>query len=99
VLSLRATTFAIGNGWVDGEISGTYARTALDQTFLLIEKERASIAGTPDDLANPHANALARDGEQLARIIAALSSDIAGRDGASARRHLADLQTSTAEHP
>jgi len=99
VASLRATTRSVTEAWLQGNVSGTFAKGALDQTFQLVEQERAAVASTPADLARPHANALARDTEAIARAIAALSRDIQSRDGANARRHLDDLQAATPEQP
>jgi uncharacterized protein YgfB (UPF0149 family) len=99
VRSLRATTIAIADAWLHGNVSGAYAQGALEQTFQLLEQERTAVAGTPDDLARPAANALTHTTEQLSREIAALTRDVRMADGASARRHLGDLETTTPEQP
>jgi uncharacterized protein YgfB (UPF0149 family) len=99
VRSLRATTIAIADAWLHGNVSGVYAQGALEQTFQLLEQERAAVAGTPDDLARPAANALAHTSEQLSREIAALTRDVRMADGPNARRHLGDLEATTPEQP
>jgi hypothetical protein len=93
--SLRATTLAISEAWLGGDVSGAYARTALEQTFQLVQEEHHAVAATSDDLAHPAANRLAGDGERLSRIIAALTGNIRSGDDGGVRRHVADLQTST----
>jgi len=99
IRSLRATTIAVADAWLHGDISGTYAHTALEQTFQLVEQERAAVAPTAEDLARPAANALVRTGEQLSREVTALARDVRAGDGAGARRHLGDLETTTPERP
>jgi hypothetical protein len=86
---------AVADSWLHGDVSGTYARTALEKTFQLVEQERAAVAATPEDLARPAANGVARTGEQLSRAIAALTRDVRMADSASARRHLSDLEATT----
>jgi len=99
VQSLRATTIAIADAWLHGNVSGAYAEVAFEQTFQLLEEERAAVAGTHDDLARPAAIALTRTSEQLSREIAALTRDVRMADGANVRRHLGDLEATTPEQP
>jgi len=99
VASLRATTLAITHAWLHGDVSGTYAEGALEQTFELVQQERAAVAGTPSDLARPRFNAVARDTEAMSRVIAALTRDVQSGDGANARRYLDDLRAATSEQP
>ena len=89
--SLRATTAAAAEAWLAGDASGTYTQTTLEQTFQLADQERAAVAATPQDLGSSPADAVAADGEQLMRRIAALSDAVRDRDAARVRRHLADL--------
>jgi hypothetical protein len=95
IQSLRATTMAVADSWLHGDVSGIYALTAFEETFQLVAQERAAVAATPADLARPAANDLARTGEQLSRAIAALTRDVRMADGAHARRHLSDLEATT----
>ena len=44
--SLSATTRTIVDGWLNGSLSGTFALTALDQTYVLVEQERSSLTAT-----------------------------------------------------
>jgi hypothetical protein len=97
IASLRATTLSITEAWLQGHVTGTYAEAALEQTFQLVQQERAALASTPAQLAEPHANALARNSEEMSRVIAALAGDVHSRDGVNARRHLDDLRVATPE--
>lgn len=93
--SIRATTASVSEAWTAGELSGTFARVALEQAFQLLQKERAAIAPTATALANPAAAALARDSDELERRIAALVRDIETSDHTAARRRVVDARAST----
>ena len=93
--SIRATTALVSEAWTAGELSGTFARVALEQAFQLLQKERAAIAPTATALANPAAAALARDSDELERRIAALVRDIETSNRTPARRRLVDARAST----
>jgi hypothetical protein len=97
--SLRASAVAVINAWLAGDASGTYTRATLQRTFQLVEQERAAVAATPEALALPAANSVARAGEDLARVLAALSDAVRRGDGASARRHLGDLPRRESTRP
>jgi hypothetical protein len=97
--SLRASTVAVGESWLAGDVSGTYTRGALEQIFELVDQERAAVAANAEDLARPAADAVARDGEQLQRALASISNGVAGRDGSSVRRQLTDLSGRPSGHP
>jgi hypothetical protein len=97
--SLRATIVGVADAWLNGYVSGAFTRTALEQTFELVDQERAAVAATPEELSRPGANAVARHGEQLARVIAALSDAVRRRDASRARRHLADLPRPASGQP
>jgi hypothetical protein len=89
--SLGATTKVIADAWLSGDVSGTYARTALDQTFYLVEQERAKLASRPEMLQDARGAALSEDAEQLSRLIAAIIGDVGSADDQSARQRLTSL--------
>jgi hypothetical protein len=84
--SLKATVTAVCDGWLDGNLSTTYARTALEATATLLEKEQAKIGGSPDALANPAVASLSESERQLARQIALLRKALADSDATSVRQ-------------
>jgi len=84
--SLKATVTAVCDGWLDGNLSTTYARTALEGAATLLEKERATIGGSPDALANPALASLSQSEDQLARQIALLRKALADFDAAAVRQ-------------
>lgn len=89
--SLGATTAAIGEAWLAGQVSGTYASTAFEDTRRLVEAERAALAGRHELLADPRGARLSQSAEQLSRLLAVMIADVRRADGSSARRHLAEL--------
>jgi hypothetical protein len=90
--SLRASAAAVVNAWLAGDASGSYTLATLERTFQLVEDERSAVAATPQDLVVPAANSVARHGEELERVLAALADAVGRRDGSGARRHLDDLR-------
>jgi hypothetical protein len=89
----------IAEAWLAGQVSGTYTRTALDQTFYLVEQERATLASTPAMLQDPRGAALSQDAEHLSRLIASIIGDVTSADGQSARQHLTTLPILPQKHP
>jgi hypothetical protein len=89
--SLRATTVAVGEAWLGGDVSGTYAHTALDQTYMLVEQERTALAAAPQALLDPRGAALSQAAERHSRVLALMIHDVQGADAEATRRHLADL--------
>jgi hypothetical protein len=89
--SLGATATAVGNAWLDQSVSSTYARTALDQTFLLLEQERSTLASSPENLIDGRGARLSQAAERLARTIALISDDVTRGDATSARQHLSTV--------
>jgi hypothetical protein len=89
--SLASTADTIGNAWLGGTVSGTYASTALEQTFLLVEQERRGLASAPRTLSDPVGAQLADAADQLARVIALLKQQIAAADVAAVRQHLSQI--------
>jgi len=78
-------------------VSGTYARTALDQVYKLTENERSTLVRSPEALTDPRAARLSEQAEQLSRAVAALAHDVRTRDAAGARRHATRVPFHTAE--
>ena len=97
--SLGSTTSAITDAWLAGNVSGTYAGTALEQTFLLVEQERTSLAATPQALHDRRGAYLSQAAERLSRVIADLSADVRNADGAAARLHLAQIPIAPRSQP
>jgi hypothetical protein len=95
--SLGATTAVVVQAWLEGDVSGTYTRTALETTLQLIEQERAALAGSPRLLARPDAAALAESADRLSRLVAFLARDIASGDSTAARAHLGEIPILPAE--
>jgi hypothetical protein len=89
--SLGSTTAAITTAWLSGRTSRTYTLTALEQTFLLVEQERSTLATSPRMLMDPRGAALSQSAEQLSRLIALLTGDVRTSDGTAARRRLGEI--------
>jgi hypothetical protein len=90
--SLAASATAIGRAWLAGSTSGTYTITALEQTYVLVEKERAALASTPDALVDPRGAELSQTAERLSRVLAAIRYEVRGADAASVRQRLHDIE-------
>jgi hypothetical protein len=95
--SLAASTTAIGRAWLAGSTSGTYTITALEQTYALVEKERAALAKTPDVLVDPRGAELSQTAERLSRVLAAIRDEVRRSDAAAVRERLHDIDGLTTE--
>ena len=89
--SLSATTEAVVTGWLAGQLPGTYAHAALQQTFQLNERQRTALAVSPEALHDPRAVQLIETAEELGRLIAALTIDVTTEDATMARRHIRQM--------
>lgn len=89
--SLGATAAAIGEAWLAGSVSGAYARTAFEQTLMLVERERAALASSPQMLVDSRGAHLSEAGERLSRLLAAMIRDVDAADPASVRRRIAEI--------
>lgn len=81
---------AIAGAWLDGQVSGTYARTALERTLRLAEQERTALA-RPHLLIAERGASLADTADHLARVIAAMMDGVRGADADAVRHALARL--------
>lgn len=95
--SLGATTAVTIDVWLGGQVSGTYARAALETTFQLVERERNALAKAPQALQDPRGAALSERAERLSRLLAGLMVDVATGNGTSAREHVSQIPIRPAE--
>jgi hypothetical protein len=87
--SLESTTVLVARAWLSGDVSGTYTTTALEQTFALVEQERAALASAPQALLDPRGARLSQAAERLSRLIAVMINDVRAADAPAVRRGLA----------
>jgi hypothetical protein len=97
--SLRSTVTAVCSAWLEGDVSTTYARTALEATAALLEKERTQIAGSPDALADPALTSLSESENQLARQIALLRKALVDSDATAVRQLKSAVSSRQAQLP
>jgi hypothetical protein len=89
--SLESTVHAIASAWLDGQVSGTYAHTALDQTFVLVEAERAALASRPQMMIDRRGARLSDTADDLERLIAGLLQAVRGADAVTVRDRVARM--------
>jgi len=97
--SLKATVTSVCTAWLDGKVSTTYARTALETAGILLEKERATIGGSPDALTDARIASLTESQNQLARQIALLRKALADSDAAAIRQQIATAGSPPSQVP
>jgi hypothetical protein len=97
--SLRATIVFVCDAWLAGSVSTTYARTALEATALLLDKERTELASSPDALASPLGATLSEVEQQLARSLALLHQALSQSDTAVVRQQLSLVRDSRLDVP
>jgi N-formylglutamate amidohydrolase len=86
--SLGATAQMIGEVWLGGQVSATYAETALQETQTQVELQRAVLAANVEVLQNPRGADLSQRAERLSRVVVQLLHDVEASDGSGLRRHL-----------
>jgi hypothetical protein len=97
--SLGATTAFVGEAWLSGQVSGTYARTALEEAFQLVEQERTALASSPQALLDPRGAQLSQAAERLSRLLALMMDDVSTADGSALRRHVAEIPIKPPQRP
>jgi hypothetical protein len=97
--SLGATTSAIGEAWLAGSISGTYTHSALEQTLLLVEKERSALGSKPQAILDPRGAEMSEAAGRLSRLIAVTMHDVEAADADGVRRHLGEVPIAPAKRP
>lgn len=89
--SLGSSTAAIADAWLGGAASGTYAGTAFEQIYQLVEQERTKLASTPDALADARGARLSQAAERLSRLLSVMIRDIDQGDASALRQHVAQI--------
>jgi hypothetical protein len=89
--SLKATASAIGNAWLAGQVPAAYARTAFNQTRILVEKQRTELTGSPELLADPTGAMLSQEQERVSRVLALLEKAVNDADTSEGRARLAAI--------
>jgi hypothetical protein len=97
--SLGSTTAAVGEAWLAGSTSGTFTRTALERTFLLVEQERSALASKPQALVDPRGAQLSQVAERLSRLVALTIDNVAAADAGSVRRRLTEIPIKSSARP
>src|SRR5205809_4580055 len=84
--SLHATTHFVIDAWLRGNVSGTYAETALQRTLRLAEQERTALTARPQLLIDRRGADLSDAADGFERRLATLIHAVRGADGGAARR-------------
>jgi hypothetical protein len=97
--SLGTTTALIADDWASGNLSPTFARTAFEQTFTLVEQERTALAADPNPLADPRGAKLSESAERLSRLLATMIQDVGNGDRTAIREHAQQIPIRAPEQP
>lgn len=89
--SLASTAHTVVQDWLKGSVSGTYALTALDRTYVLVEQERSGLTAAASMVIDSRGASLADSASELARSIAVMMSAVRTADAGAARQQLEDL--------
>ena len=92
--SLGSTTSTIGEAWLAGSISGTYTLAALEQTLLLVEKERSALGRDARMLLDPRGAQMSEAAGRLSRLLAVTMHDVEAADADRVRRDLGEVPIS-----
>jgi hypothetical protein len=96
IASAIATATTIGDAWLGGRVSSTYARVACERTLRLVEDDRQSLAASLELLSDPHGAALSDEAEELARALAQMRQAITTGDSARVRMFVSKNRRSAA---
>jgi hypothetical protein len=91
--SLQATVTSVCQAWLDGNVSTTYARTALGAAAVLLDKEQTKISKSPDAVADPAVASVSDAEHQLARQIALLRQALAESNGDAVRQLTSTIES------
>jgi hypothetical protein len=89
--SLRSTTVQVGNAWLTGQVSSTYAVAALETTSSLIEQERASLGSNPERLGDRSMTMLLGEIDDAVQTIGALIRHIDAGAQSAVQQQLSTL--------
>jgi hypothetical protein len=92
LMSCRETAAMLADGWLSGDLSTTYTRTALDTTARLLAERQSALAVDLSRLATPEGRSLSQSEERLSGRLASLSAAVGAADATAARRGLAGLK-------
>ena len=91
--SLRSTVTSVCQAWLDGNVSTTYARTALEASAVLLDKEHTKITSSPDAVADPAVASVSDAEHQLARQIALLRQALAESNADAVRQLTSTIES------
>jgi hypothetical protein len=97
--SLRSSVASVCHGWLDGKLSTTYSRTALEAVGVLLEKERTRISASPDAIADTAVASISDAQHRLARQIALLRQALAESNADAIRQLMPAIEVGRSELP